>query len=1150
MTQPINPYIAGNPLRDERGFFGRQDTLQWVSQELHNPTTNALVLAGPRRIGKTSLLLQLERILPKSSFLPIYVDLQDKAKHPLQHLLSELATKIAKSINWQLPNPESFDDEGLFFRGSFLPQLYDVLDRDCRPVFLLDGFDVFDQTDKDNLSDNAAAKALFPLLRNLLKEDPRLAFLFAVELQTEDLSLNFAVTLKASLRREIWVLDKESAELMVRQAEVNGTLRFTERAVESILNLTNNHPYLTQLLCQRIWERAYNSILIHPPQIDVPEVEAAVPDALESGHQAFAWLWEGLSPAEKIYSSALAEAAQNQDETISEDQVIHVLTTSAPRLRIREVELAPRDLIKRWVLVGSEKGGYRFAVELVHRWIQLHKPLRDVKEELDRIDPSAEQLFILGMQNFQRGQMEDAIDYFQRAIKANSQHFRARLNLGETLLRLNRADEAVAVLEFAYELDENETRLLFARALMAQAKTLEEKGQKDAALASCERALKLSPSEQVAQRIRTTIWIQRGNEAMEQGELEKALSAYQQIGANRWEEAIAFVERTLAESPTLFRTRFHLGEVLLLLDRVEAALALINTTIGISKQESDSYIEEMDSFLREELKKRPKFTFARLQLGQLLLTRGQIRDALDQFEEAYEEGGSKSDPIMPHLLLIQAEAAHVNHEWFTAFTACVRALKIDPSLSQALDIMDHSIIEWKKRKILNSSESQRLEEDSAFIQYSTRNTLDVNRHQLHEILLHAEGSVRLLGVVPLNADKADWQTLANKWAVKVRENPEFKVQILCESDNMLFSKSFTCDTDAATNRLSFRALQFIRDRASSHFLDFLQAEGVRKESSQINVEIMHLPIPVSVVQVDDKIFINLWLQEAEDYFEEITQLHPWRAYLDKYIAMYFAPKIGLKYACDPKDEVLELFDRNQIPRGIYPRSSFYDTDFPQLVVWALIFDRQGRLLIHRRADNAKDNQGMWDKSVGGHTILSDINTSEAITREVIEELFSEEIKQSKAELTVLIVTDQDMIYLGAWRPAQRQAHPFYEIKSFSREWAFFWLGDTQRQHLYSPRILPKEGVRDLRIIADVFLFVAGPQLTENYIKKLKNSTFKLLELSELKDAIAKSRRGEKVVGFYKAERLPKFSPDLINIMTGDLYNTLMEFSQYIKEYLQ
>lgn len=35
--RPENPYVAGAPLRGERGFFGRQPTIEWVVRELRNP---------------------------------------------------------------------------------------------------------------------------------------------------------------------------------------------------------------------------------------------------------------------------------------------------------------------------------------------------------------------------------------------------------------------------------------------------------------------------------------------------------------------------------------------------------------------------------------------------------------------------------------------------------------------------------------------------------------------------------------------------------------------------------------------------------------------------------------------------------------------------------------------------------------------------------------------------------------------------------------------------------------------------------------------------------------------------------------------------------------------------------------------------------
>ncbi|MBC8074693.1 MAG: GAF domain-containing protein [Chloroflexales bacterium] len=74
----FNPYIAGVPLIQPELFFGRQRLLDRVLSVLHN---NSLLIYGERRIGKTSFLYQLRRLVAANqddtySFVPVYVDLQ------------------------------------------------------------------------------------------------------------------------------------------------------------------------------------------------------------------------------------------------------------------------------------------------------------------------------------------------------------------------------------------------------------------------------------------------------------------------------------------------------------------------------------------------------------------------------------------------------------------------------------------------------------------------------------------------------------------------------------------------------------------------------------------------------------------------------------------------------------------------------------------------------------------------------------------------------------------------------------------------------------------------------------------------------------------------------------------------------------------
>ena len=540
MSQPVNPYVVGAPMQGERGFFGRQDTLDWVVRGLRNPATSSLVLFGQRRVGKTTLLLQLRRTLPADAFLPVYFDLQDQATRPLGQVLADLADTVAEQVGLEPPDPEALDDRGLFFVRTFLPQIYAVLGKNRRPVFLLDEFDVLDEATEEGLPATAAAQSFLRFIRRVMTKDSRPVFVFVVGRRVDDLALDFTAAFKASLVREVWVLGRESAEAMVRQAEApdqNGTLRFTDRAVARVLSLTSGHPYLTQLLCQQVWERAYAGNPTAPPQVDVPEVEAAVPSALEMGDQALAWLWNGLSLAEKVYAAGLAGAV-GEGETITEDRGVQLLTDHAARLRTREVELmAPRDLVRRRVLDLTGEQEHCFAVELFRRWICQSRPLRDVKDELDRVDPLAEELFGLGQEFFRRNQLKAAARYFRDALAANPHHFHARFRLGETLLQLAQTDKAVAELERAYELDREEARSLLTRALVAQARAREAAGDEGGVLVACERALQVFPNERTARKIQSAILVRR---------LEAEARGHEQ--AERWAEAAAIYEQLVTKA--------------------------------------------------------------------------------------------------------------------------------------------------------------------------------------------------------------------------------------------------------------------------------------------------------------------------------------------------------------------------------------------------------------------------------------------------------------------------------------------------------------------------------------------------------------------------------------------------------------------------
>src|SRR5260221_14636644 len=73
----LNPYVVGPALlRGDPLFVGRRDVVDLIANLASTSTRRPLLLYGPRRVGKTSLLKNLHQRLP-TNVVPFYVNLQD-----------------------------------------------------------------------------------------------------------------------------------------------------------------------------------------------------------------------------------------------------------------------------------------------------------------------------------------------------------------------------------------------------------------------------------------------------------------------------------------------------------------------------------------------------------------------------------------------------------------------------------------------------------------------------------------------------------------------------------------------------------------------------------------------------------------------------------------------------------------------------------------------------------------------------------------------------------------------------------------------------------------------------------------------------------------------------------------------------------------
>lgn len=499
-----NPYIAGNPVKGNFGFFGRADILRQVEQILESPGQNALILYGQRRIGKTSILLQLQHVLPADRYTVIYQDLQDRARLPMSDFLAELAVEIADHLNLDEPNL-TFDDQGKVFQKEFLPQVYAALpDADQRLVLLFDEFDVLNQIQQDRLAETAATKQFFPTLRRWLREEPRLAFVFALGRNLDDLdSSDFLSTFKSSQTVSVSIFSREETIELITAPD---HLHYTPEAVEYIYALTNGHPYFTQLLCSLCFDRAYEFPSSSPstPIITVTDIEALLPTFLSRGDNVFAWIWDGLPPVERIVASALAELLTDDKTLATEVEIEAALRHEGIRVIIRDLQVSPKMLVE-WGLLQPGKSGYRFLVPVLHRWIRQYKPLANARDEIDKIDPRAHRYYLMAKDEFLNKELQAAATNLQRALALNPNHLQAQILLGDVSLEQNKLEEALIIYERVYQQDKKQVETKLLDVLVQNANNLIKKKKALEAVKVLQQILNIKPGRLDAQKSQSNL---------------------------------------------------------------------------------------------------------------------------------------------------------------------------------------------------------------------------------------------------------------------------------------------------------------------------------------------------------------------------------------------------------------------------------------------------------------------------------------------------------------------------------------------------------------------------------------------------------------------------------------------------------------------
>lgn len=365
-----NPYVVGVPLTAQQEIFvGRADIVARIEQLLLDPRRPPLLLHGQRRMGKTSLLRNLGRLLPQA-IVPLFVDGQRVAlAGDYTDFLYNLAGEMKRSAEQQrrlvLPplSYETLAAQPFTCFNEWLDQVEHTLQEQGYQTTLL-------ALDEFEMLDSALAKGRFDetdvlsLLRHMIQHRPGFKVMLAGSHSLAEFQRWASYLINVQVLK-LGYLAPDEARQLIEHPVKDYALRYRPQASQRVLELTRAHPALIQLLCYEIVSLKNEQASARRWLVELADVEAAVPRALSSGSFFFADI-EQNQVDEAGVALLRCLAARGEGAALDRAALLHLYPLPQPT----GLDRILRQLLQR-DLVESRDKGYRFQVELIRRWFAL-----------------------------------------------------------------------------------------------------------------------------------------------------------------------------------------------------------------------------------------------------------------------------------------------------------------------------------------------------------------------------------------------------------------------------------------------------------------------------------------------------------------------------------------------------------------------------------------------------------------------------------------------------------------------------------------------------------------------------------------------------------------------------------------------------------
>ena len=320
-VQIKNPFVVGQPVKPkgrpkDNTFVGRGDIIRKISANiLDADVAPSLLLHGPRRMGKTSILYQLPRLLgPK--FAHAVIDLQSAANlESSETLLRNISNKLVENLRGL--HVENIPELAAVHHGKPFAAFEDWLRNAVemarqQQIDLLVCFDEY-----ENFTEIAKLSWGKMFLDNLrsIQTDPGIVLIFTGVKTFDEMGSEWTGRFINVKHLRVSFLKFEDVRLLLEKPIPEFKNSYAPGVIETIFEATHGQPLLTQAVAFKLFGLLRDDRRTEATPEDVKEaINEAIED--EPGYFANIWADAGQQGQEILTSIAMGNAPSGNPETI------------------------------------------------------------------------------------------------------------------------------------------------------------------------------------------------------------------------------------------------------------------------------------------------------------------------------------------------------------------------------------------------------------------------------------------------------------------------------------------------------------------------------------------------------------------------------------------------------------------------------------------------------------------------------------------------------------------------------------------------------------------------------------------------------------------------------------------------------------------